>query len=87
MIGSNSQVVADMLALKDIYVAELANGTRAYVRTGVPTLVNAVYQLNKFSGAIENLVTGEVVAPRQGAPIAGAASARWLLCPCAPPIA
>jgi len=82
MNGSIMQRVATMLALKDIVLAELQDGTRAYVESGVPTLGDAPYYLDKFSGQPEDLVTGAVVAPRSGAPEAGVAGGRWILCPC-----
>lgn len=85
MISNPPLVVATMLALKDLHVADFQDGTPCYVQGGIPFIAKGFYQLNLVSGAAENLGTGTVVAPGAGAPIAGAANARWLLCECVVP--
>lgn len=65
-------VVASLLALADIHVAELDDGVVAYVQS-----TKQYFDLDKFSGAAANGVS--VIIPNIGSPIAGAANARWIL--------
>jgi hypothetical protein len=65
-------VVASLAALADIHVAELDDGVIAYVQS-----TKQYFDLDKVSGAVANGVT--IIAPNIGSPIAGAASARWIL--------
>ena len=64
-------VVASLAALKDIHVAELDDGTLAYVQA-----LTSFYVLEKSNGGVDNGVT--IIAPNAGSPIAGAAGARWV---------
>lgn len=63
-------LVASIAALKDIHVAELDEGTQAWV-----SAENTIYILKKALGLAENLP--EIVVPNAGSPIAGAAGAGW----------
>jgi hypothetical protein len=63
-------LVATLAALKDIHVAELDEGTQAWV-----SAENTIYILKKALGLAETLPF--IVVPRPGSPIAGAAGAGW----------
>jgi len=64
-------VVATLAALSDIHVAELDEGTLAFVEDQ-----NTFYLLRKASGL--PVFSPDVIAPGPGSPIAGAATARWI---------
>lgn len=64
-------VVASIAALRDIHVAELDDGTLAYVQA-----LTSFFVLEKSNGGVDNGVT--IIAPNAGSPIAGAAGARWV---------
>lgn len=63
--------VATFAALADVHVAELDEGTEAWVSS-----VAILYRLFKSSALAPNGTT--VIAPATGSPIAGAAGARWI---------
>jgi hypothetical protein len=64
-------VVASLAALKDIHVAELDDGTLAYVQS-----LLSFFVLEKSNGGVDNGVS--IIQPNAGSPIAGAAGARWV---------
>lgn len=64
--------VINLAALSHLHVAELEEGTLAYV-----VATGEYFELRKASGATANGTT--IVSPIAGSPIAGAAGARWHL--------